>query len=1156
MATYPIKMLRDEDKQAFVPFTNAAAVVDKDNKSLQELMDSGKYKIQNNVTTSSAGKGVLDAYQGKVLNDKFNNYVPLSQKGVANGVATLDAEGKVPSAQLPSYVDDVIESYIVSGSTALSAGWLSKTDGGTALTPEKGKIYLIMTSGSYQNKQYRWGGSTYVLCNPSDVNSVNGMTGVVTLKTLTLKTAAGASNTVNATFNAGTDKTVTINIPTKTSHITNDSGFITSSASITGNAATATKLQTGRKINAVVFDGTRDITITANPTDNNIPASDLNDVKEQGFYHAGGGNLCVNKPGNVDTFGLICYKTADNFRTQDLIEGNTNPGKRWTRQFADETWSSWEQIYTSKYPQPSVAKLTTARAIDGVTFDGSADISHYGTCSTAAATAAKTVACTGFKLVTGAIIYVRFTVTNTADVANLTLNVNNTGAKAMKYRNGNIWSAEALAANRVYCFVYDGACYQFVGDRNSNDNTYDRVKNSQNITAGTTAIVQGNLIVAASNGTYTHLKLGNAFNINYPILYAGASVNANATTNNTYFCVPFPIATTQSITLVVGKAVYIKGILNGITFTPVSATPLTQTEPTTADGYEYLYLGTAYSTTRLYLEPYHPIYAYTGNKFTRINGREITGLSVSGKTITYTRADNTTGTITTQDTVYTLPTASSTTLGGIKLGTGLTIKDGIVSVTGSATADSVEWAAVKNAPTAVSYWTNDAGYIKASNTMKGATSSTAGSAGTVPAPAAGKEAQFLRGDGTWAVPSYATSAGSATKATQDGNGKVIANTYLPLTGGTMSNTNVVTNLNADCVDGVHAGRLLRSLGRSDVSTTSIDLNNIVTLGYGTLEIRTPEITTTNCPITGFGVLTNLFSKENYGKMQILGAADKFYMRAVQDSGNTISETWRELIHSGNIASQTVSAATKLNAPDKRNSLKPVDFEGKALTIKFSSKGGLDGSTSNSEWTDVIGLNSWGDTGGGLTNALAFSRTKQKIYHYYGTYGASTWSGNKEIAYTNDSSSGYVLKTGDTMTGELDIKACPTNGGQIRLYNGSNTSTYASIIRNDGNSTYILLTNANDVTGTWNSLRPFIINNSNGYVTMNNGVCSGSTTDSTSTTTGGLISSGGLGVAKAINAGTSITAGSYIKSASGVVNFKDKVNIQYNSTDDCIEFIFR
>lgn len=130
--------------------------------------------------------------------------------------------------------------------------------------------------------------------------------------------------------------------------------------------------------------------------------------------------------------------------------------------------------------------------------------------------------------------------------------------------------------------------------------------------------------------------------------------------------------------------------------------------------------------------------------------------------------------------------ASASSAGVIKLGTGLAIADGVLSVTGAATADSVEWSVVKNRPTAVSYWTNDAGYIKASNTMKGATSSTAGSAGTVPAPAAGKEAQFLRGDGTWAVPSYATSAGSATKATQDGSGNTITSTYVKKSGDTMS----------------------------------------------------------------------------------------------------------------------------------------------------------------------------------------------------------------------------------------------------------------------------------------------------------------------------------------------------------------------------------
>ena len=111
---------------------------------------------------------------------QLNSKIPASEKGQPNGVATLGADGLVPSGQLPSYVDDVVEAYIV-GSTPRAADWLSLTEGGAALTPETGKIYIVMTEGSYQNKQYRWGGTVYVLCNPSDVNSVNGKTGVVVL---------------------------------------------------------------------------------------------------------------------------------------------------------------------------------------------------------------------------------------------------------------------------------------------------------------------------------------------------------------------------------------------------------------------------------------------------------------------------------------------------------------------------------------------------------------------------------------------------------------------------------------------------------------------------------------------------------------------------------------------------------------------------------------------------------------------------------------------------------------------------------------------------------------------------------------------------------------------------------------------------------------
>lgn len=63
--------------------------------------------------------------------------------GVANGVAELDAAGKVPSSQLPSFVDDVIE---VADYDHLP------------ITGESGKIYVTLDT----NKTYRWTGSGYV----------------------------------------------------------------------------------------------------------------------------------------------------------------------------------------------------------------------------------------------------------------------------------------------------------------------------------------------------------------------------------------------------------------------------------------------------------------------------------------------------------------------------------------------------------------------------------------------------------------------------------------------------------------------------------------------------------------------------------------------------------------------------------------------------------------------------------------------------------------------------------------------------------------------------------------------------------------------------------------------------------------------------------
>lgn len=70
-------------------------------------------------------------------------FIELELKGTVNGLASLDSSGKVPSSQLPSYVDDILD---YSSRNSFPA------------TGEDGKIYIAEDT----NKQYRWSGTTYV----------------------------------------------------------------------------------------------------------------------------------------------------------------------------------------------------------------------------------------------------------------------------------------------------------------------------------------------------------------------------------------------------------------------------------------------------------------------------------------------------------------------------------------------------------------------------------------------------------------------------------------------------------------------------------------------------------------------------------------------------------------------------------------------------------------------------------------------------------------------------------------------------------------------------------------------------------------------------------------------------------------------------------
>lgn len=115
--------------------------------------DSSQFRVNSDGTVSIIGgstgvdaAGVLAVVSeaGYITSSNVAaSYINKNQIGKANGLATLGSDGKVPSSQLPSYVDDVLE--YTNKSSFPSTG-------------ESGKIYVDASTA----KAYRWSGTTYV----------------------------------------------------------------------------------------------------------------------------------------------------------------------------------------------------------------------------------------------------------------------------------------------------------------------------------------------------------------------------------------------------------------------------------------------------------------------------------------------------------------------------------------------------------------------------------------------------------------------------------------------------------------------------------------------------------------------------------------------------------------------------------------------------------------------------------------------------------------------------------------------------------------------------------------------------------------------------------------------------------------------------------
>lgn len=213
---------------------------------------------KGNVNITPANIGL-----GNLTNDA---QVKRSEMGVANGVATLGTDGKVPSTQLPSYVDDVLE---FTNKAAFPA------------TGETGKIYVAKDT----NLTYRWSGSAYV--------------------EISVSLALGETSSTAYAGDKGkalADRLTTAegNITSNDTDIAALQGRATKLEAGTTPAGKATKLATARKISLTgdatgntTFDGSADKSITVTLANTGVTAGTYSAVAVDAKGRVTAGNQIV-----------------------------------------------------------------------------------------------------------------------------------------------------------------------------------------------------------------------------------------------------------------------------------------------------------------------------------------------------------------------------------------------------------------------------------------------------------------------------------------------------------------------------------------------------------------------------------------------------------------------------------------------------------------------------------------------------------------------------------------------------------------------------------------------------------------------------------------------------------------------------------------------
>lgn len=422
----------------------------KSNRSLIEQVTTNKINVSDiidNLTTNVANKP-LSAKQGvalKALIDAIKVPTKLSELSAdATHRLVTDTEKAAWNAKSNfsgSYNDLTNKPTIPSKTSQLSndSGYIKKAPVEVAVqsgTPSEGNIWIDIDEDE-----------EITLAEIDDAAVTNDKT--------------WSSNKIN-------EKVEQLNatIPTKTSQLTNDSGFLTKHQSLDGYAKTSNHYTKTESDNKYQSKGNY---LTSIPSD---VANHKDDMSMHIVY-----GVCETAADVVDKIVTV----DDNFTLKEgatviirFINANSIASPT-----LNVNGTGAKPMYRYGTTTLSTGTTTTgwiAGAIQMFVYDGTGwtrdywnnttysnvSLGHgYTTCSTAASTTAKTAALSSYALTTGGSVSVKFT---NAVPAGATLNINSKGAKAIYYR-GTAITADVINAGDTATFVYNSQYHLISIDR-------------------------------------------------------------------------------------------------------------------------------------------------------------------------------------------------------------------------------------------------------------------------------------------------------------------------------------------------------------------------------------------------------------------------------------------------------------------------------------------------------------------------------------------------------------------------------------------------------------------------------------------------------------------------------------------------------------------